>query len=579
MADGSNFTGNSRQDAAMESIKTVLKERNIYLPLRYYGADDLSVGWEIRSIAENRDLFESLYSRYPLDSVRDLDTYYYYLLTKKIFSMWELVYLSVVKYPERKSADLLAELAHDAEIVLSKTTDSAIEYINEHVEDIFSDEQTDSELKYISVDFIIEFQEDVKYSVFEYLCRNFSQLIIKRYGELRETFIKYQKLFTVLFPSGHLDLKSSFGLQDVLGVWRHEYKTKDSPFKPVLDRYVDELCRDVDRTLSEQLPGESSILQTEPVVKAVSLFLRQINSKYEKKFWELAKDADYRVLQYLSAPQHFHNFKIPEGDAELRMWKSIDPCKNELTDLTHQIVFGSTDITYESFLEKSPGGHTAKSVNDSISGKREEYLLMLSDVNGVNFLEILNNSATFCDYKKKTMSEIQFVSGSECLSDDSLKDDVSVMFCALSIVVRWRDNRNYEESEVVCYGASMFICALTEKLLRLFYMRNPPKNSGNINQDKLTLTNLLMLKDMSPITNSFKFEHRRGIAYFLMTLLSGEGRNFRNKLAHWESDMSPGLMSPFFTSRLLWLFTDVLNSVYLYYEPVNGSQADSESGK
>ena len=125
----------------MESIKTVLKERNIYLPLRYYGADDLSVGWEIRSIAENRDLFESLYSRYPLDSVRDLDTYYYYLLTKKIFSMWELVYLSVVKFPERKSADLLAELAHDAEIVLSKTTDSAIEYINEHVEDIFSDEQ------------------------------------------------------------------------------------------------------------------------------------------------------------------------------------------------------------------------------------------------------------------------------------------------------------------------------------------------------------------------------------------------------------------------------------------------------
>ena len=563
----------------MESIKTVLKERNIYLPLRYYGADDLSVGWEIKSIAENRDLFESLYSRYPLDSVRDLDTYYYYLLTKKIFSMWELVYLSVVKFPERKSADLLAELAHDAEIVLSKTTDSAIEYINEHVEDIFSDEQTDYELKYISVDFIIECQEDINYSVFEYLCRNFSQLIIKRYGELRKTFIKYQKLFTVLFPSGHLDLKNSFGLQDVLGVWRHEYKTKDSPFKPVLDRYVDELCRDVDKTLSEQLPRESNILQTEPVVKAVSLFLRQINSRHKEKFLNLAKTADDKLFQFLSAPRHFKKFEIPAGDAELKKWTFIDPSTTKLIDLTHQLVSDSTARSYVSFVGKTPAGENSDSVSNGFSEQRKYFLFRLGEVNGVNFLQILNNSATYDDYRKKVRSEIKFISGPLCLSDDSINDDVSMMFCALDLVVSWMNNPNYERSEVTCYGASMFICALTEKLLRLFYMRNPPKNSGNINQDKLTLTNLLMLKDMSPITNSFKFEHRRGIAYFLMTLLSGEGRNFRNKLAHWESDMSPGLMSPFFTSRLLWLFTDVLNSVYLYYEPVNGSQADSESGK
>ena len=247
--------------------------------------------------------------------------------------------------------------------------------------------------------------------------------------------------------------------------------------------------------------------------------------------------------------------------------------------MTHQLVSDSTARSYVSFVGKTPAGENSDSVSNGFSEQRKYFLFRLGEVNGVNFLQILNNSATYDDYRKKVRSEIKFISGPLCLSDDSINDDVSMMFCALDLVVSWMNNPNYERSEVTCYGASMFICALTEKLLRLFYMRNPPKNSGNINQDKLTLTNLLMLKDMSPITNSFKFEHRRGIAYFLMTLLSGEGRNFRNKLAHWESDMSPGLMSPFFTSRLLWLFTDVLNSVYLYYEPVNGSQADSESGK
>ena len=89
----------------MESINTILEKRNIHLPLRYYGADDLSVGLEIRSIVENRDLFESLYSTYPLDCVSDINSYYYYLLTRKIFRMEEKTrkYKGVLLSPRARS--------------------------------------------------------------------------------------------------------------------------------------------------------------------------------------------------------------------------------------------------------------------------------------------------------------------------------------------------------------------------------------------------------------------------------------------------------------------------------------------
>ena len=562
----------------MESIKTLFEKRNILLSLRHYDPDDLAVNWELSSIAKNRDLFESLYSTHPLDCVSDINSYYYYLLTRKIFRMGELVHNPDIRFREQKDADLLEKLSDDAEAVIRKTSDSAIIYINEHAEDIFSVEQPNSELKYVSVDLIIECQESINYSVFKYLCQNFSILIIRRFGELRETFLKYQDLFTVLFPSGHLDLKNTFSLHDVLGVWRHEYRT-ESPFRHVLEHYVDDLCQDVYETLSEQQPGKKCILQTQPVVKAVSLFLLQIKSRHEKRFLHLASLADYSLLQYLSDHRHFHKFRVPDRDEGFKRRKFIDPYRCKLTALTHQTGQLIAGGSFESFLEMFSDGQAVDSIYEDLSEKRESYLLDLGEFNAVNFLMILNDPAAYEDYIQKVMKEIQFISGSACLSDDSLQDDVSMMFGALCIMVHLMHDCDDGEREAACYGAAMFLCALTEKLLRLFYLRNPPSSFGNINSDKLTLGKILRLSDRSPMTSAFRIDHRLGLAYFLIKVCNGAGRNFRNMLAHWRADMSPGLLLPSFTSRLLWLFTDVLNSVYLYYELVNGSQADSESGQ
>ena len=580
---GRNFPDKIRQDAAMESIKTVFKERNIYLPLRYYGADDLSVGWEIRSIAENRDLFESLYSTHPLDCVSDINSYYYYLLTRKIFRMGELVHNPDIRFREKKDADLLVKLARNAEYTLSKTTDSAIKYINEQFEDIFLDERYEYDLKYISLDFIIECQKNINCSVFIYLCQNFSRPIIRRFSELRDTFIKYRFLFAVLFPSGDLDLLNSLGLEDTLGVWMREYQSKDSPFRQILDLYIDELrhdvykiCHDVHKVCSEHLPGRSIIFKAQPVVHAVAFFLFKINSKYAKKFVALSYFIDRKLLEYLCNDRDFNNFRIPAGDAELNKWNSIDSYTTKLTDLTHQAVSDGADRRYQSFLEKTPKEQNSNSVGNNFSKKREDYLLRLWNVNAENFLMILNNPERSYDYRKKVMSEINCISEQTCLSDDCLKVDVSMAFSALGIMISWINKPdNKEQLEFICYGASMFLCGLSEKLLRLMYLKTVKSDSskyGNLKTEKLMLNDLL--RESAPMTSLFSTSHKQGLAYFLICCGSA-GRNYRNNLAHWETGMYPGLMTPYLTSCLLWLFTDVLNSVYLYFKTDNSSQADS----
>lgn len=66
-------------------------------------------------------------------------------------------------------------------------------------------------------------------------------------------------------------------------------------------------------------------------------------------------------------------------------------------------------------------------------------------------------------------------------------------------------------------------------------------------------------------------DHRKGLAYFLSSVRGMKDcRSYRNKLAHWLSVLTPKSMKPDLALRLIWLFTDVLNSVYLYFVPGKG---------
>ena len=63
-------------------------------------------------------------------------------------------------YLDRNTAELLLTLSRQAGEALSKATPSAIQYIKENAEEIFSDSEQDPELQYSAAYFVIRNQKD-----------------------------------------------------------------------------------------------------------------------------------------------------------------------------------------------------------------------------------------------------------------------------------------------------------------------------------------------------------------------------------------------------------------------------------
>ena len=82
--------------------------------------------------------------------------------------------------------------------------------------------------------------------------------------------------------------------------------------------------------------------------------------------------------------------------------------------------------------------------------------------------------------------------------------------------------------------------------------------------DKATMGDLLSVNNRYMVA-AFGRNHIQNLSYFLQQVGPRKvGQNIRNSLAHW-SNMRVNNMSIPYTAKVLWLFTDVLNSVFWYF--------------
>ena len=65
-----------RGQAMDNTLRHSLNSRNCNISLNYYGIQDLATGWEAKNIIDNWDIFNNLYSDYPLTKLCNMDDYY-----------------------------------------------------------------------------------------------------------------------------------------------------------------------------------------------------------------------------------------------------------------------------------------------------------------------------------------------------------------------------------------------------------------------------------------------------------------------------------------------------------------------
>ena len=562
----------------MDSVRRILIENDIHISLIYERDSSPSASNDMLSDAEKSDVqsvvtkldFWDSFTRNQLDAVDDLDDYYRFLLIRKISRMRTLFRLAEKqKEFDDNTSQRLKDITDSAVRICRNCSKVALEYLKRSHEAVFSRSQTDCELKYVSLDFIIESKvgkskADSDSSLYECICQRCPHLVIKRYHDLGKIFSLHRELFYALFASYHVTVHSLW-LPAVLDIWKHSYH-KDPGYRQLIDQYADEICRDAE-PLGKGLSKDNADVR-ETALRPLSSFLSAVKHPRAGEFAEYVRNAE--KLKKDEVASKIAKAKAMFPDRVNKYWPTSGSPRSNLLVLT----YNGGCVSSLSFHQKSSCSKccTCLSADEKLPYGYLRHLAFQEAFRTKIFLEMLCNPAQLNCYSSLVRITVHFISGKLSVAGCGLEEDTDLLLCMLDSVSR-NINMAGQKLERSCYRSSVFLCSLAEKLLRLLY-RHLQIDKEYVPED-MTFDQLLN-RNKKVLSEALGRTWVRSLGYFMIGMpVIKTGRDYRNRLAHWAPGITPEDMTPVLTARLVWLFTDVLNSVALYLDKKEGGWSDA----
>ena len=547
----------------MDSLQDLLKRRNIIISLRNFGSQDLGTGWEVKAVVENPDVFDGLYIRYPLTELSSLEDYFLYLLSLKLVGLREVI--PVLLQDAHKV--IISKLSDDAEKALSVVGNGdVVKFINGNIQDIFDKEKTSHDVRFVTLDLVARYSTGISRDTFAFLCRDYGYLLIDRFDQFEKTFEQNPDLFESIYPTGHLDEINSFRVEKTLDIWCHILNKGKSSLKDPVEKRVAVLAEDI-KALSETATIDN-ILQVEGTIRKFHLFLQRIQSPMANEFAKFAKAAaDLLSKNILERGQSFH-YEIPVEEIISR-WKKTENWEVRLLSLTHDLKSDEDALTCVSRLSREPEAKhplfdfvsTNVPTDDFFTMSHQQILSIMASVGTGTMIGILRDQDTLLDYLNLVASAVQLIAEQLNVEGEQLQQDVGMLSALVQLVSNNLEVNN-DATRGMCYGASMYTCAFSEKILRILYLLLA-KDERYIPINKATFGELLVVSN-THMVDIFGENHVKNLSFFLQrTAPSNVGQNIRNTLAHW-ANVSTEAMTPFFVAKMLWIFTDILNTVFWY---------------
>ena len=547
----------------MNTLENLFERKNIILSLRSNDVHDLVNGWEVKSIVENKDVFENFYSKFPLESLNSLDNYYLYLLSTKFIKMRNILFALL----QEEHKTFILNLSNEAEKAISIfSIGDVIKYINENIQDIFDKDKASHDVRFATLDFIAKYSNGISKESYAFLCAEYGYLLIDRFDQFENIFEKNPDLFETIYPTGHLEEINSFRLDNTLEVWRHLLNKEKSSLKDIVSSRLIILAKDI-KKLSETASVDN-IMQVEGTIRKFHLFLQRIKSPLANEFAEYAQKAEELLSKNVSERGQVFQYKIPVEEI-ISKWKKTENWEIRLLVLTHDLKPDENNLAFVSRLSNEPEGNHYLFDSVSTNIPTDEYftishqqkLSIMASIGMGTMTGILRNQDTLIDYQKLVVSAISLIIEQLSIDEKQLQQDVGMFFSLVQLVANNLDLNN-DTMHGICYGLSMYTCALSEKLLRILYI-HLAKEERYIPVDKATLGELLSVNN-TYIVGVFGENHIKNLSFFLQkTFPSNVGQNIRNSLAHWVN-VSTDSMTYVFVTKMLWIFTDILNTLFWY---------------
>ena len=252
------------------------------------------------------------------------------------------------------------------------------------------------------------------------------------------------------------------------------------------------------------------------------------------------------------------------------------PLEEQLLEITHHKEIKNGVVEYISYLADDIPEKLIKDLNSILPcdiPKTDEHFTLGRELQLMGYSVmysgiidgIMSRHEGLHKYITSIQDTISFIHKASNENENLLKD-VEFLHENLEYIIKKQDTCLGIVLHSMCYTMESLICAMIEKLLRIMCINGcdsihkEKKNGKTKDKSELTLGKLLWNETIEKL---FNYTHLKNLKFFL-SKSNGIGLEYRNSLAHWNN-VDKEKLNLLFVYFLLWLFTDVLNTVFLYF--------------
>lgn len=539
----------------------IIKSLKYTYGLEYYGLQDLSIGWEVKFLIENKQSITDYFNEKNITSIENLNEYLDYLWLSKFKEIDEAIPL--LKKEEDKP---LLKSIHT--LLLDKYKEynigMIIKYLSKNYQEVLESNRDNHyyhDMKRATVDFIYGYANSFSDDAFDYLETNYWYLII-------DNFEQYS-----VFYKKHLERFQSNIINDSIAI--EKFKNYDRVFK-ILEitkkEPFEQFTIGVAKTVSNHVLKMVETIDEDNYVE-VSLYMekaRKIALLYKLKEAYKFQNLDTKLVDISNSyfEKHGHRFETEPIDLQKAVC-DLKESKNspiiKYLEFTHTFDRESKQFApiYNNIMTKP------KAMFDHINHigiSEDEYFYPSRLTNLGMYFDIFTNYL-FVSFKDEDLRDnivsnyfniLSNLVKEDILSEEDLEEYLG-MCNVFSSLLTIDEDGNVKKS--LSYGVSMLIVAYIEKFLRKYYTYLHTKETY-INVSTYTLN---MLLNEQEIQNVFGEHVTKVLEYQLTKKRATDiGLNLRNNLMH-NSEISFRSMNIGYPVRVFYCLILLLNVIATKY--------------
>lgn len=531
--------------------------------LKYYGPNDFATGWDITMILDNIEKVESYFTINKLEEIDSIEDFLDYLTRNKIIVMREIIPNIKTQENQRLFEELVDKLEKKLDSI---PKGQIIRFINESYKELFDEKYRKFGLIDVVMEYILKFQNGIHDSVFFFIIENYSFLIVDNYVNLQKKIEKDTELFKKLFSLDGLDKIYRYRSTELLDIVSSTYRRSSGKNKASLDVLIEKLVTDAENIMPNLTVA--NVVQHESNIRLIYSFLQSINHVKSNIFSQFVKTTKDLLDKYIVTNGQVHSYEIPVD-------LIIDALKNEPTKemkllrLTHFLNSETNEV--ESMLNCRSEGKNGLldevssniASDDYFTRSHQQKLEIQISVGSATLFSILHHSELLQESYEWYSEYISLICEKLYYDEIDLNDDLSLLYKMIDNMLEAEQKEDELLIQSLSYGACMFICAFSEKILRIVYYELL-KDEIYIPNNSVTMGSLLTDTNgkIIEILGENQVKHLR---YYFGTYGENKiGFNYRNGIAHW-SEYSRNDMNFNMFSKLLFLFTNITNSLVVYF--------------